>query len=134
METRKEKLERWLKDSRETLRNLKETSDDMEVIRALTLRINDIEDELSGMHSMDYDTEALTILMEECGEVIQACSKIIRFGATIENTQQLETELGDVQALVDILHSYDMISFTNVDVACDKKKDKLKVYSNLVLD
>jgi NTP pyrophosphatase (non-canonical NTP hydrolase) len=38
--------------------------------------------------------ECLTILMEECGEVIQEASKIMRFG---NDTSKLTKELGDLQ-------------------------------------
>ena len=41
--------------------------------------------------------ETLTILSEECAEVIQANSKLIRFGPYDEdNVAELEQELGDV--------------------------------------
>jgi hypothetical protein len=52
----------------------------------------------------------LIILMEECAEVIQVCSKILRFGIDdinhelqITNRTHLEVELGDVQAMIGIL-------------------------------
>lgn len=58
----------------------------------------------------DHQEEVLNILQEECAEVIQAASKIKRFGITnrkdgseLNNLQNLEMELGDVLALVDIL-------------------------------
>jgi NTP pyrophosphatase (non-canonical NTP hydrolase) len=46
-------------------------------------------------------------LMEECGEVIQACAKILRFGLDAEhpvsgmpNRKSLRTELADLRAAV----------------------------------
>ena len=57
----------------------------------------------------DHQEECLNILQEECAEVIQAASKIKRFGinnrkegAELNNLQNLEMELGDVLALVDL--------------------------------
>jgi len=78
----------------------------------------------------DYDKN-LTLLMEECAEVIQACAKIKRFGDDDvyegkSGLQRLEEELGDIQCIVDILHKGDYISFTALDVACTKKYEKLE--------
>lgn len=58
----------------------------------------------------EHQEECLNILQEECAEVIQAASKIKRFGVigrplntTLTNRESLEMELGDVLALVDLL-------------------------------
>ena len=48
--------------------------------------------------------ETLTILSEECAEVVQANSKLIRFGVdNEENKDHLEQELGDIMAMICIL-------------------------------
>ena len=58
----------------------------------------------------EHQEECLNFLQEECAEVIQAASKIKRFGligkplnTTLTNRESLEMELGDVLALVDLL-------------------------------
>ncbi len=58
----------------------------------------------------DHQEECLNILQEECAEVIQAASKIKRFGVvgkplntSLTNRESLELELGDVLALVDLV-------------------------------
>ena len=58
----------------------------------------------------EHQEECLNILQEECAEVIQAASKIKRFGVigkplntTLTNRESLEMELGDVLALVDLV-------------------------------
>ncbi len=58
----------------------------------------------------DHQEECLDILQEECAEVIQAASKIKRFGVVGKNPtspstnlENLEMELGDVVALVDMV-------------------------------
>lgn len=60
----------------------------------------------------EHQEECLNILQEECAEVIQAASKIKRFGivgkplnTTLTNRENLEMELGDVLALVDLVKS-----------------------------
>ena len=48
---------------------------------------------------LDYNTELLVITMEECGELIEACSKAIRCEDYYNNPKLLE-ELGDVQCMI----------------------------------
>jgi NTP pyrophosphatase (non-canonical NTP hydrolase) len=79
----------------------------------------------------EYEKEMLTITMEECAEVIQACSKLIRFGETPINLTELEKELGDLYCMIDLLHQNDYISFTRIDDFSLAKKEKLKIHSNL---
>lgn len=86
---------------------------------------------------MTYDQELLTVLSEECAEVIQAASKIIRFGADSEYNgvtalDALEKELGDLYCMIDLLHANDMISFTKLDDYSNEKYEKLKKWSNLI--
>ena len=88
---------------------------------------------------MDYRDELLTIVMEECAEVIQACSKIIRFGPDSEydgktSLDSLEKEIGDLYCMLDLLHEHDMISWTNVDEYSQQKYEKLRKWSNLIGD
>jgi NTP pyrophosphatase (non-canonical NTP hydrolase) len=88
---------------------------------------------------MDTQTkEVMDILQEECAEVIQAVSKISRFGLDNykpgkpkTNRQHLEEELGDLITMIDILHSMDIVSWTNIDRAAEAKREKLKKWSNI---
>jgi NTP pyrophosphatase (non-canonical NTP hydrolase) len=80
---------------------------------------------------MDRKHELLTITMEECAEVIQQCSKVIRFGETYENLEKLEKELGDLYCMMNLLQEEDMVSWTKIDEQSQKKVDKLKIYSTL---
>ena len=138
METRKQKLQRWLVDSYDLLDTL-HGSDDEVTKDSVRSRIEELESELSDipndkapMERMDYEKELLTIMMEECGEVIQACSKIIRFGATHESLSHLEKELGDLYQMMELAHQYDLVSWTKIDEASDKKKEKLATWSSLI--
>ena len=80
----------------------------------------------------------LDILQEECAEVIQAVSKISRFGLDNfkpgkpkTNREHLEEELGDMMAMIDILHSMDIVSYANIERAQAAKIEKLKKWSNI---
>lgn len=82
--------------------------------------------------------EALDILQEECAEVIVEVSKCRRFGLDslhyktgIKHSAMLETEVGDVLALVDILIDQGILDPTTLDIAKEAKKEKLKEWSDI---
>ena len=82
--------------------------------------------------------ETLDILQEECAEVIVEVSKCRRFGmdsvhykTNLKHSTMLENEIGDVLAMVDILLEQGVISQSNLDIAKQAKKDKLKKWSNI---
>ena len=82
------------------------------------------------------EMEALLILQEECGELTQAISKCFRFGKDSEwneqsNLQRLESEIGDVLAMIDILIEHGYVSDSNVNGARINKKEKLKKWSSI---
>ena len=75
----------------------------------------------------------LIITMEECAEVQQIASKILRFGLdsyhpddpTTSNSTRLENELGDLLAMVDILEATGVVTIEGLKKAKDHKLDKL---------
>lgn len=85
------------------------------------------------------EKESLAILMEEAAEIIQAISKIFRFGLKTEwkgetNQEHLEEELGDLLCMVEILESQGVISKENLEIAKLKKYEKLKKWSTIFSD
>jgi NTP pyrophosphatase (non-canonical NTP hydrolase) len=84
------------------------------------------------------EKEVMDILQEECAEVIQAVSKISRFGLDNfkpgkpkTNRQHLEEELGDMMAMIDILQRMEIVNWTNIEAAKVAKIEKLKLWSNI---
>lgn len=86
--------------------------------------------------------EILQILQEECAEVIVEISKIMRFGpdqcklnSDITNIMSLEKELGDLQAMIELLIK-EKVGVTTRGMANAKKikYEKLKVWSNIKLN
>ncbi len=84
------------------------------------------------------NNEVMDILQEECSEVIQAVSKIRRFGINnakpgteYTNREHLEEELGDMLAMIDILMINDVVSWGNLHRAKRAKIEKLKKWSNI---
>lgn len=82
------------------------------------------------MSNMDHQQELLTIVMEECAEVIRECSKIQRFGLTPERNM-LESEIGDLMCMIKLLTENKIIDTEKVYEASAKKREKLKKWSNL---
>ena len=84
--------------------------------------------------------EILDILQEECAEVIQAISKIRRFG--IDNVykdggtqrEHLIQELGDVTLLIELLHAHQLYTDKELRVAQLKKSQKLTQWSKIYED
>ena len=74
--------------------------------------------------------ELLTITMEECGELIQVCSKAIRCDDYHDNQKLLE-EIGDVQCMIDLIKEYGLVSSDEVNSRIGVKKLKLKKWSRL---
>ncbi len=80
----------------------------------------------------DNDDELMVITMEECGELIQACSKAMR---TREySSQQLTEEVGDVMCMVGLLLEYGLIDEEEVEERVKVKLAKLAKWSYLVED
>ena len=75
--------------------------------------------------------EALVCTMEECGEVIQACSKMIRTDGAEKYATNLQEEVGDVLCMIEILHTAGLLDEDKLLERMKKKKRKLKKWSNI---
>jgi NTP pyrophosphatase (non-canonical NTP hydrolase) len=78
---------------------------------------------------MTYIEELMTVLAEECAEVIQATCKIKRFGLDGTNLQSLAKELGDLQCMIEMCHEADLISYGKIEEYVQAKREKLQIYS-----
>lgn len=80
--------------------------------------------------------ELYYILQEECGEVIQAVSKILRFGYDdeykgVKNSTRLTEEIGDLLAMIYLLEENDLIDLEEVLRCSERKFEKLEKWSNI---
>lgn len=87
----------------------------------------------------DKEKEILSILQEECAEVIQAVSKCFRFGFESvhqdkNNLQRLEDELGDLQCMISLLLENEIVNENNLNKAELNKFQKLQKWSNIFAD
>ena len=80
---------------------------------------------------LNYDTELLVITMEECGEMIEACSKAIREEEFVDNERMIE-EVGDVLVMIDLIKKRGLLKSKDLESRMKVKKEKLKKWSNLV--
>lgn len=86
----------------------------------------------------DQEREILLILQEECAEVIQAVSKIFRFGIDTEwngetNRLHLEEELGDLKCMLHLTceSGFDLCNYDHIVKAQIAKETKLEKFSNI---
>ena len=83
--------------------------------------------------------EVLRITQEECAEVIQAISKIFRFGLDDSfegrtNRERLTSELGDLQCMITLLKQYDIVDDFKVHQAELAKRTRLGKLSNIFVE
>jgi hypothetical protein len=83
--------------------------------------------------------ETLVILQEEAAEVIQAISKIHRFGIDNHNPvtgessiETLHKELGDLQCMINLCIEQGIIKPHRLEHYTVAKREKLKIYSNII--
>ena len=77
--------------------------------------------------------QLMVITMEECGELIQACSKAIRKDNHRDN-QLLKEEIGDVYAMIQLMVKFDIVSYDELDERVMVKNCKLSKWSELIED
>ena len=88
---------------------------------------------------MDRIEQLLGSTMEECGELIQVCSKALRKRDTNNGQipdialQKLTAEAADVRAMIYLMHRHGLITTEGIESGMNKKLEKLKQWSDLVI-
>ena len=86
---------------------------------------------------MDKTEELMVITMEECGELVQACSKAIRRGEMFKNSDSEVTfkeECGDVFCMLELLVENGFVTWQEIANRSEVKRNKLKKWSKLIDD
>lgn len=78
--------------------------------------------------------EMLVITMEECGELIQACSKMIRSKGKTKYLRDLQDEVGDVMTMIEIMKINGLVTDEQIADRMEEKKQKLMKWSTLFDD
>ena len=90
---------------------------------------------MNDMKKLEVRQELLVITMEECGELIQACSKALRRGELYEHSDsetELKQEIADVQAMINLMVEWDVLSWTEIENGVERKRNKLTKWSELI--
>ena len=87
----------------------------------------------SEMKQLDPRQQLLVILMEECGELIQECSKSLRKGELFDR-KTFQDEVGDVYTMINLLHEWDVVSWSDIEEREQLKRSKLSRWSDLITD
>ena len=89
------------------------------------------------MTELDPRQQLLVVTMEERGELIQSCSKLLRRAELYSDGQyvkNLKEELGDVYAMIDLFVEHDVVSWTEIEERREMKRKKLSRWSELCQD
>lgn len=93
------------------------------------------------MQLSERECELLYITQEECAEVTQAISKILRFGYDsrypvdgASNREKLTEEVGDLAAMIKLLVDFGVIDEDELGLAAESKFKKLQKWSKLFKD
>lgn len=81
---------------------------------------------------MNRNEEIMTILAEECAEVIVEISKVKRFGMS-ENHGRLVKELCDLQCMIDLMKEFEVVHVSTEEKLENifQKRQKLKKFSRI---
>ena len=81
--------------------------------------------------------QLMIITAEECGELTQRCSKILRRYETIndieeEQREKFLEEAGDVYCMLELLVEHGIVDWKELEDRADEKKEKLTLSSDLM--
>ncbi len=79
---------------------------------------------------MEKLEELMVITMEECGELIQECSKSIRMQDF--DRDALKEELSDVMCMLELMIENNIVTRSELSNGANLKKMKLMKWSNLI--
>tara|TARA_B100000508_G_scaffold28567_1_gene21500 strand:+ start:107 stop:355 length:249 start_codon:yes stop_codon:yes gene_type:complete len=80
---------------------------------------------------MEKLTELMIITMEECGELTQACSKVLRTDFKDHALQDLKQEVADVVCMIELMKKNGLVDDSDIVQGIQNKMEKLEIYSNL---
>ena len=80
---------------------------------------------------MEKLTELMIITMEECGELTQACSKVLRTDFKDHALQDLKQEVADVVCMIELMKKNGLVNDVDIVQGIQNKMEKLEIYSNL---
>lgn len=95
--------------------------------------------ESKGTPLNEREREILENLIEECGEVVQAATKLLRFGKEdtspstgASNTYTFGIEVGQLGAMVELAQQEKLLLQSDIEEGMVSKVENLKVFSKLL--
>lgn len=86
-----------------------------------------------------HEREILTILIEECAEVQQRATKLLRFGRdevqpgqSLSNSARLSDEIGDLYAMTERAQDLGLVDLARVATAMRAKEAKLETFMQTI--
>jgi len=84
-------------------------------------------------HEKEVVDQMMYVTAEECGELVQACMKIARWGIDKKKHTSLLEEAGDVKCMLDLLVENGMFTKEELKDAAKHKRNKLKRYTPIIV-
>jgi NTP pyrophosphatase (non-canonical NTP hydrolase) len=80
--------------------------------------------------------QLMIITAEECGELTQRCSKVVRKFKHIDEItdserEKLLEEVGDVYCMINLMTEHGVLDWKHIYARSSAKQEKLKTWSNL---
>lgn len=86
-----------------------------------------------GTGLLDKKQQLFVITMEECGELTQACSKMIRDNQSKDKFRDaLKEEAGDVLCMIELMIEHGFVTEQELADRVNVKRKKLSKWSNLI--
>ena len=90
-----------------------------------------------GDNMKDTINELMIITMEECGELTQACSKVLRTmtkegDIRADALEKLIQEVGDVMCMIELMEDHGLMKRSEILAGVDAKREKLRRWSELI--
>ena len=81
--------------------------------------------------------QLMIITAEECGELTQRCSKIVRKYSTADQIEEdqrekLLEEVGDVYCMINLMTEHGVLDWKHIYARSSVKEEKLKKWSELI--
>ena len=79
--------------------------------------------------------QLMVLTMEESGELVQACSKILRRRELYGDSKyinNLKEEIGDVYCMIKLMQEHDVVSWEELEERDKIKREKLSKWSDLI--
>ena len=87
----------------------------------------------SETHKKEVVDQLMYVTAEECGELVQSCMKIARWGINDDKRNTLVEEAGDVYCMLQLLIKNGVLTQEELDTRAAVKVEKLKRFTPVIV-